>query len=237
MAKESEVRFEGFLPTTPADTWAAITTGSGGWLWPIQYEPRDGGAESGLTPNGGMVTVWKPSQRFVTYAEDENGWFNTLEYVLEPKAGGTYLRYEHNTVLDDFDVEYDACKRHTAFYYHSLGEYLTHFNRREVKYFKTDAPEASKAPEAFEVVRTAVGATAAGDRVRFEVPGVGTIEGVVDYLTSAFIGIRTEDALYRFYGRNVWGWPVGIGHHLFAEDADADKAEKAWTAWLNGLYA
>lgn len=153
MAKESEVRFEGFMPTTPADTWAAITTASGGWLWPIQYEPRDGGAESGLTPNGGMVTVWKPSRRFVTYAEDETGWFNTLEYVLEPKDGGTYLRYEHTTVLDDWDVEYDACEQHTAFYYHSLGEYLTHFNRRQAKYFKADAPEASKAPEAFETVK------------------------------------------------------------------------------------
>ncbi|KFU83129.1 hypothetical protein SAMN04489729_4026 [Amycolatopsis lurida] len=234
MAKESEVRFEGFLPTTPADTWAAITTGSGGWLWPIQYEPRDGGAESGLTPDGGMVTVWKPSQRFVTYAEDESGWFNTLEYVLEPRDGGTYLRYEHTTVLDDWDVEYDACRQHTSFYHHSLGEYLTHFNRRPAKYFKTDAPEVSKAPEAFEAVRAAIGAKAAGDRVYLDIPGV---EGVVDYLTPAFIGVRTEDALYRFYGRNAWGWPVGIGHHLFAEDADAGEAEKAWTAWLNDLYA
>lgn len=234
MAKESEVRFEGFLPTTPADTWAAITTGSGGWLWPIQYEPHDGGTESGLTPGGGMVTVWKPSQHFVTYAEDESGWFNTLEYVLEPKDGGTYLRYEHTTVLDDWDVEYDACRQHTSFYYHSLGEYLTHFNRRQAKYFKTDAPEASKAPEAFEAVRAAIGAKAVGNRVYLDVPGA---EGVVDYLTPAFIGVRTEDALYRFYGRNAWGWPVGIGHHLFAEDADAAEAETAWTAWLNGLYA
>ncbi|WP_340684677.1 SRPBCC domain-containing protein [Amycolatopsis coloradensis] len=234
MAKESEVRFEGFLPTTPADSWAAITTGSGGWLWPIQYEPRDGGAESGLTPDGGMVTVWKPSQRFVTYAEDESGWFNTLEYVLEPKDGGTYLRYEHTTVLDDWDVEYDACRQHTSFYYHSLSEYLKHFNRRQAKYFKANAPEASKAPKAFEAVRAAIGAKAVGDRVYLDVPGV---EGVVDYLTPAFIGVRTEDALYRFYGRNVWGWPVGIGHHLFAEDADADEAAKAWTAWLNDLYA
>ncbi|WP_394360567.1 SRPBCC domain-containing protein [Amycolatopsis sp. SB7-3] len=234
MAKESEVRFEGFMPTTPADTWAAITTASGGWLWPIQYEPRDGGAESGLTPNGGMVTVWKPSRRFVTYAEDETGWFNTLEYLLEPKDGGTYLRYEHTTVLDDWDVEYDACEQHTAFYHHSLGEYLTHFNRRQAKYFKADAPDASKAPEAFETVKAALGAKAVGDRVHLE---VADVDGVVDYLTPAFIGVRTEDALYRFYGRNVWGWPVGIGHHLFAEDADADKAAKAWTAWLNGLYA
>ncbi|MER6670236.1 SRPBCC domain-containing protein [Amycolatopsis japonica] len=233
MSKESEVRFEGFMPTTPADTWAAITTASGGWLWPIQYEPRDGGAESGLTPNGGMVTVWKPSRRFVTYAEDETGWFNTLEYVLEPKDGGTYLRYEHTTVLDDWDVEYDACEQHTAFYCHSLGEYLTHFNRRQAKYFKADAPDASKAPEAFETVKAALGVKAVGDRVHLE---VADVEGVVDYLTPAFIGVRTEDALYRFYGRNVWGWPVGIGHHLFAEDADADKAAKAWTAWLNGLY-
>jgi hypothetical protein len=237
MTKESEVRFEGFLPATPADTWAAITAGTGGWLWPIEYEPRDGGAESGLTPNGGMVTAWKPTRHFVTYSEDEQGWFNTLEYFLEPKDGGTYLRFTHNTVLDNWDVEYDACRQHTDFYYHSLGQYLEHFNRRPVQYFSADALEASTKPEAFEPVRKAIGATAVGDRVRFEVPGVDEIDGVVDYLTPNFIGVRTEDALYRFYGRNVWGWPVGIGHHLFAENADKDKAEKAWTAWLNGLYA
>ncbi len=235
MAKESEVRFEGFMPTTPADTWDAITTGTAGWLWPIRYEPRESGAESGLTPGGGMVTVWKPSRRFVTYAEDGQGWYNTLEYVLEPKDEGTFLRYVHNSVLDDTD--YDACRRHTDFYYHSLAQYLEHFNHCPVRYFSADAPEGSSKPQAFERIRLAIGATAVGASVRFDVPGAGEIDGVVDYLTPNFIGVRTEDALYRFYGRNRWGWPVGIGHHLFAEDADEDKAETAWTAWLNGLYA
>ena len=34
---------------SPAQLWAALTTGTGGWLWPMEYEPREGGA----APSGG----------------------------------------------------------------------------------------------------------------------------------------------------------------------------------------
>ena len=37
------------LPGTPEQVWDAITVHSEAWLWPIAYEPREGGAESGLS--------------------------------------------------------------------------------------------------------------------------------------------------------------------------------------------
>jgi hypothetical protein len=60
---------------------------------------------------------------------------------------------------------------------------------------------------------------------------------VVDYSTPAFLGVRSDDALYRFYGRDAWGWPVGVGHHLFAAGTDRETTERAWSAWLAGVFA
>jgi hypothetical protein len=46
--------------------------------------------------------------------------------------------------------------------------------------------------------------------------------------------VRTGDALYRFVGRDGM---VGVGHHLFADAADQDQAERAWQDWLAKLFA
>jgi hypothetical protein len=51
--------------------------------------------------------------------------------------------------------------------------------------------------------------------------GVLEIDGVVDYDTPSFLGVRTEDALYRFFGRDAWGWPVGATWHGFGTDGPA----------------
>ena len=115
MAKEFEVRFEGVLPASAGQVWDAITGGTAGWLWPIDYEPRQGGSEAGLTPNGGTVTAWDPPGHFATRGEGEDGWYNHLDYRLEARDGETYLRFVHSGVIEDnFDTEYDACRQHTA---------------------------------------------------------------------------------------------------------------------------
>ena len=44
------------------------------------------------------------------------------------------------------------------------------------------------------------------------------------------------DALLRFYGRDRWGWPVGVAHHLFAPGADAAASERAWGDWVAGVF-
>jgi hypothetical protein len=185
MPKEFEVRWSGDLPGTPAQIWDAITVHSAGWLWPIEYEPRAGGAEKGLTGTGGTVTVWEPERWFVTRAPG-----NELDY----RISGTHVDYTHRGTLDeaDYDRELDACRRHTAFYRHTMAEYLRHFPGRDARYAAYEYPgDFSSLLAALEPA------------------------GVVDYRTATFLGVRTEDALYRFFGRDAWGWPVGATWHGF----------------------
>jgi uncharacterized protein YndB with AHSA1/START domain len=239
MAEEFEVRWEGELPATPQDVWDAFTLHTAGWLWRIEYEPRVGGAERGLSSGGGTVTAWDPPRHFATRAESADGWWNELDYVLEPRGAATHLRYAHRSVFaEDYDRQLDACRQHTAFYYHSLGEYLRHFAGRDAAYVAAEAPAAS-AQGGFAALRRALGIddeVAAGDRVRLTPAGVEPIDGVVDYATHAFLGVRSGDALYRFYGRDAWGWPVGVAHHLFADGADEAASERAWSGWLDGVF-
>jgi uncharacterized protein YndB with AHSA1/START domain len=239
--KEFEVRFEGDLPATPQEVWDAITAHTTGWYWTISYEPRVGGAERGLTSAGGTVTAWEPPRHFATRAERSDGWWNNLDYVLEPRGGGTFLDYTHTNALaeDAYDVELDACRRHTAFYYHSLGEYLRNFKGRDATYLAAHGPENSARSGAFAVLRRALGladGAAAGDSVRLTPAGLEAIDGVVDYATPEFLGVRSADALYRFYGRDAWGWPVGVAHHLFAHGVDSERTGEAWRVWLDAVF-
>jgi uncharacterized protein YndB with AHSA1/START domain len=240
MAEEFEVRWEGELPATPQDVWDAITLHTDGWLWRIEYEPRIGGAERGLSSGGGTVTAWDPPRHFATRAESADGWWNELDYVLEPRRSGTHLRFAHRSVFaEDYDRQLDACRQHTAFYNHSLGEYACHFAGREPTYVAAHGPEAS-ARGGFAELRRALGVAGnvtAGDRVRLTPAGLESIEGVVDYATDAFLGVRSADALYRFYGRDAWGWPVSVAHHLFADGADKAASEQAWSDWLDRVFA
>jgi len=65
----------------------------------------------------------------------------------------------------------------------------------------------------------------------------GTLDGVVDYSTPEFLGIRTPDGLYRFFGRNHYGSVVGMSAHLFVDGVEAAAHEAALKAWLDGVYA
>lgn len=236
MAKEFEVYWEGELLAAPEQVWQAFTAHAEGYLWKIAYEPWVGGVERGLTPGGGTVTAWDPPKHFTTLANGDGDAFNQLDYRLQPSGAGTHLSYLHRGMIaeEDFDRELDACQQHTAFYNHSLGEYARHFSGRDATYIAAEAAEVS-AHGGFAALRRALGLSenvAAGDRVRLTPTGLEPIEGVVDYSTPAFLGVRSADALYRFYGRDAWGWPVAVAHHVFAGGVDKSGSEKAWDGWL-----
>jgi hypothetical protein len=76
-----------------------------------------------------------------------------------------------------------------------------------------------------------------GDPVHASLGDAGTLDGVIDYSTRAFLGVRTADGLYRFFGRNHFGGVVGMSAHLFVDGVDAASSEAALQAWLNGVYA
>ena len=206
--KTWEVRWEGDLPGTPEQIWDAFTRHTGAYLWPVTYEPRVGGAERGLNSEGGTVTAWEPQRHFRTEAR---GQHNILDYTLD----GTRLSYVHHggAPEDEFDVQYDACVQHTNLYNHSLGEYVGHFAGREPHYLAFD-----DVPGSTEDVLARLGIpadAAAGDEVEL---------GVVDYREGSMVGVRAGDALIRVYGRDAWGWPVGVSIHSFDGPAD----EQTW---------
>ena len=44
---------------------------------------------------------------------------------------------------------------------------------------------------------------------------------MIDYLTPSFLGIRGADQLFRVYGRDTWGYPVGTTTHRFPTRTEA----------------
>jgi uncharacterized protein YndB with AHSA1/START domain len=232
MQRAFEVRRRRVLPAAPEQVWEALTVHSAGWLWPIEYEPRVGGAERGLTSAGGTVTAWEPPHRFETSARGADGWRNELRYELAPHREGTLMSSRHLGTLppEEYDLQYDACLRHTDLYQHTLAAYLASFAGRAAAHVELDVPGS------LAQVRAALGlgATAAtGDRARLP----SGREGTVDLLTEEWIGVRTDDALVRVLGREAWGWPNAISLHLFAPGADALQARRAWSDWLSPAVA
>ena len=91
-----------------------------------------------------------------------------------------------------------------------------------------------------DTLRAALGLSAGarvGDEVHAPMGDAGTLDGVVDYSTPEFLGVRTDDGLFRFFGRNFFpGGVVGMSAHLFVEGVDAEAREAALKTWLDSVY-
>ncbi|MET9905728.1 SRPBCC domain-containing protein [Streptomyces sp. NPDC006476] len=243
MSKEFEIVREFEVDASPEEVWEAITNASGAYLWPMDPpEPRVGGRAA----FGSTVTAYDPPHRLTVRSEDVGfsvQSVNQLDHTIEARDEGrrAWVRYVHSGIFtDDWDNQYDGASKHTDFYLHTLREYLTHFAPRPVTFAQLQGPEASQTADAFTAVGRALGLAedaAAGARVRAHGPEGRTLDAVLDFRDPYFIGLRTEDALIRFFGRNHWGAPVGISVHDFAPDADAKATEAAWQHWLDGVYA
>jgi hypothetical protein len=232
MPREFDLTREVILPADPEAVWEAIATtaGNAAWLFPNELDPNDASTK-----------VWDPPHRLSVRAE-QDGWFNALEYVIEGRDGGTsLLRYAHSGIfVENWDTQYDAAQQHTDFYLHTLSEYLEHFNGRAVTYIGDvpagiQGPPASARPDGFDRLKAALGlghGIEEGDSVRLIPHGLDSVEGVIDYLRPVFIGVRTSDALYRFFGRNAFGAPVGMSIHMFRDRIDAAETRRNWQTWL-----
>ncbi|MEU3793232.1 SRPBCC family protein [Streptomyces fructofermentans] len=244
MSKEFEIAREFEVDATPEQVWQAVTEGTGGWLWPMEApEPREGGTG----PFGSTVAAWDPPHRYTNRLENVDGTsrqtLNQLDYTVEPRDEGrrAWVRYVHSGIfVDDWDNQYDGASRHTDFYLHTLRQYLTHFAARPVAFTTFDGPGASSAAGSFEAVAAALGladGAAEGDRVQARGPGGRVVDAVLDYRNPYFVGLRTDDALIRIFGRDHWGAPVGVSVHDFAPDADAARTEQDWRGWLDAVFA
>lgn len=236
MSGEFNIRREVELPASAQQVFDACTTGTANWLFPTGLEPGvDGGGPMGST------VAWEPPGRFAVRMEGEDGWFNALEFLIEARGGSTaVLRYVHSGIfMDNWDAQYDGADKHTDFYLHSLGQYLRYFPDRSATYVSVTGPSASSTPDAFETLKQHLGLTDTskeGDSVRVMAPGLGAKDVVVDYLRPQFVGLRSDDALYRFYGRNFFGGTVDAAHHLFADDVHHLDTEQEWNTWLQGVF-
>ena len=237
MAPEFECSREVILPASPQEVWEAVATtnGNAAWLFPTEIDPTGAGAR-----------VWDPPHHFAVRME-QGDWFNALEFVIEAREGGTTaLRYAHSGIfVDNWDTQYDALQQHTAFYLHTLGEYLKHFKGRRATYIGEvphgiQGPPSSATADGFERLVRALGLnehTSEGQRVRLAPRGLEPVQGTIDYRQPHFLGVRSADALYCFFGRNAFGAPVGISIHSFAEDVDAEQTKQRWQQWLADALA
>jgi len=243
MSREFEVAREIDLPAAPDDVWTAITAEPAAWMFPTDMEIPAGTAP----PEGAPITTWDPPHRLVIRMESPDGTFNALDYAIEARDGGTaHLRYVHSGILaDEWEDQYDAIGGHTDFYLHTLAQYLEHFNGRQVTYVGQpssgiDGPPSAGGEDAMDTLRAALGigdGAAVGDTVHADLGPAGSLDGVIDYLTPQFIGVRTDDGLFRFFGRNAFGSVVGLSAHMFRDGVDAARSEAALKAWLDAVYA
>jgi uncharacterized protein YndB with AHSA1/START domain len=243
MSRDFEVIREIDLPAAPDDVWTAITADTAAWQFPTGMEIPAGAEPPGDAP----ITTWDPPHRLVIRMQAPDGTFNALDYAIEARDGATaHLRYVHSGILaDEWEDQYDAIGAHTDFYLHTLGQYLEHFNGRQVTYVGQpssgiEGPAAAATPDAMDTLRAALGVSSdagVGDAVHASLGDAGPLDGVIDYATPEFLGVRSDDGLYRFFGRNHFGSVVGMSAHMFVDGVDAAAQEAALKAWLDGVYS
>lgn len=244
MVKTFEVHRENLLPATPAQVWATVVTGPGNlrWLYPMEIEPRVGGV---VSRGPSTVTVWEPPRHFALRHESE-GNLVILEYRIEAHGDGhsllrTHLHREHTGIEGEaWDSLIDCVEKFTDFYHHTLEQSLRYFPESAVNYFVFTGPDTAAGADAMIKLKAGLGLAedvAAGAVVQLALPGLEAQAVTVDYADRYFLGLRTGDGLYRFFGRNHWQVPVNLSLHLFAEGIDREQTEQTWQAWLDGVFA
>ena len=226
--KEFRIVFDGELPGTPERVWEAVTKDTAAWLFPNE------GWES-------VNTVEEYPGHLVNRMEGPDGWFNQLEHVIEPVEGGrARIHYVHSGIFaDNWDEQYDGASKHTQFYLHTLGQYLQYFDGKPVEFTDVQAPASSQTPDGFIRLKRALGldGVSQGEQFQLDLEGIGHLSGEVDFSNENFLGLRTATAMYRFFGRNAFGAPVGMSIHDFSGSEDSEATAKAWGGFLEKVYA
>jgi uncharacterized protein YndB with AHSA1/START domain len=243
-----EVLREIEVEASPEEIWEAIATGRGidGWFLGVgnEVEPGVGGVvriDVGGEQAVSTVTAWEPPRRFAYRGDPApDGSLHAFEYLIEGRGGGrTLVRLVHSGFLgDDWEAEYEALNEGDFMYLHLMAQYVTWFRGRETAVISQWRPEARGRDVAVAALRRGLGLTdtpSEGDPVRFEVDGQPPVEGVLDYVSRSILGVRTDDALYRFLYSPQGA--VYLGHHIYRPNLDLDTARSAWEAWLERVVA
>lgn len=240
MTRQFEVRRTVEVPGSVEEVWQAVATVEGQAAWRFPTGGEDAHAVGDLL-FGHRVEILDPPHHLRLRSEEADGRPDIVEYLVESQSSGVRLSYLHAGVItDDGEVDYDSTAQHADFHLHTLGQYLAHFSGRPMVYYGAEAPPDGATPGSFELLCADLGIAAdavEGDEVSVGIQGVAPISAVIDYRHPEFLGLRSTDALYRFFGRDAFGQPVALGHHLFAGHLDEVLEEPAWRAWLDGLFS
>ncbi len=237
MDRDFEIRREIELAATPEQVWEAITTRHGFAGWFADVEP---------IPDVASREAWEPPRcLLVRLPRASNGATQAFEYVIESRGEGqALLRFVHSGFLgNDWEGGFDFASvtgEGWDMYLHTLAEYLEYFRGRPATYVEAEDPAASASTKAWPALLAALGLSIGvmpGDRVRLAPKGLPPIAGVVDYVSEHFLGLRADDALYRFHGRAPLGLPIAVGHHFFDGGVDAAAIAEAWRIWLAAVFS
>ena len=248
MGKPFELKHEIEVDATPEEVWEAIATGPGVDAWFMgrnEIEPREGGAvrtTMGAGTEEATVTAWEPPRRFAyRTAEGPDGAFHAFEYVVEGREKGrTVVRWVHSGFLgDNWEAEYEGLSQGDPMYFDKLRVYLTYFRGRIATLVNVFGPQVPDRDHAWQTYYRGLGLPGPvdlNDEVRLSPTGLPELYGVVDWVSRDFLGVRTEEGIYRFMHISAFGGPTGVGHHIFVEGLDQAESERAWGDWLNGLF-
>jgi len=249
MGHPFEQRSQAEVPATPDEVWAAIASGPGIDSWFMGRSDVQPGVNGTVRTVFGEyapeldVTASDPASRFAYRSgEAPDGRFIAYEFLIEGRAGGsTVLRTVTSGFLpgDDWADEFEAMTLGGEMYFRTLVEYLTYFAGRFAVPVTAFGPPGTAWSRDRTLLCRALGlpeAAKPGDRARF-IPedAIGAVDGVVYFANAHTIGIRAQDALYRFL--RGFGKPALAAHHLFAEDANPAQAQRAWESWLSRTLA
>jgi uncharacterized protein YndB with AHSA1/START domain len=248
MGHEFEIARDIDVDATPEQVWEAVASGPGWDSWFMgrnEIEQREGGevrwSIGGFTATS-RVTAWDPPRRFASTADAApDGTMHQFDYRIEPREGGrSTIRYVHSGYLsgDDWETEYAAMNEGDPMYLQKLAEYVTYFSGRFATPIDAHGPGVADRDEAMRIFREGLGLGGGdvreGDHVRLTPDGLPSVEGVVDYVSPSFLGVRTSDGLFRF----IYGFDGStmVGHHLFIDGVDQQQEETAWASWLGRLF-
>lgn len=243
MSEERRLEKEVVLDATPEQVWEAISTGPGISTW---FVPHEVGADGEMRADfgsgntqAGRVLAWEPGKRVVYGGPDEEP-APALEFLIEGReGGGTVLRLVQSGFTgEDWEAEYHS--KGWDLFLHNLAQYFEHFAGLPVVNVLVMGFTELDRDTVWARFHRALGVdagVAVGDRVHLAPEGVEPITGTVDVSASGILGIRTDNALYRFggHGADAWGM-VNAFHYLYGVDVDRAERTAAWQAWLDRLF-
>ena len=248
MAHPFELTNEFQVDATPEEVWDAIATGPGVDAWFMgrnEIEPREGGTVRTIMRGGteeSTVQAWEPPNRLAYRTpEGPDGALHAFEYIVEGRGkGSTVVRWVHSGFLgENWESEYEGLSEGDPMYFDKLRVYLTYFRGRTATPVEAFGPAAPNRDEAWTTYHRALGLQSTpslGDRVRLTPEGLPVLDGVVDWLSRDFLGVRTDDGIYRFMHIAAFGGITGVGHHVFGDAVDQRETEEAWGAWLEKVF-